>query len=116
MAAIRGGRAIRGQDNRKRPVCPRISKMGYGKGGGVMGKGKETKEMGRWAPFGLEVSEQRSLRADCLETVPSVPGFCPRILKELKCRLFGKRPVCPRISRLSPDFLSTEMRQGCNRG
>jgi len=49
--------------------------MGYGKCGWVMAKGKETKEMRRWAPFGLEVSEQRSLRADCLENVPSVPGF-----------------------------------------
>jgi hypothetical protein len=55
-----------------------FSKMGCGKCGRVMAKDKETKDMRRCAPFRLEVSGQRSLRADCSESVPSVPGL-PRI-------------------------------------
>jgi hypothetical protein len=40
-----------------------------------MVKGKEIKEMRRRASFRPEVLGQKSLRADCLENVPSVPGF-----------------------------------------
>jgi hypothetical protein len=51
--------------------------MGYGKRGWAMAKGKETKGMSWRASFCHGDSGQGSLRADCSENVPSVPGFPP---------------------------------------
>jgi hypothetical protein len=68
-----------------------------------MAKGKETKEMRRREPAAPEVSGRNSLRADCLETSRLSPDSPPDsherpVIKDLARRLFGERPVCPRVS------------------
>ena len=71
--------------------------MGYGSEGRLRAKGKETKDMELGLLFRGGVLGRSILRVDCLENVPSVPGFS-RILMSPRT---GNVPSVPGF--LSPD-------------